>query len=107
MAPERNKKKLIQELKKLIKNIGKNGIPVKAAYLFGSYAHGNPKEWSDVDLLIVSNRFSGIRFYDVERLLPLTRGYNNLIELHPLKSSDFKPGNLFIREILTNGIRIK
>lgn len=28
-----------------------------ALILFGSYAHGQPDEWSDVDLLIVSNAF--------------------------------------------------
>lgn len=32
-------------------------LPVLSAYLFGSHAHGNPQEWSDIDLCIVSPQF--------------------------------------------------
>src|SRR5581483_705876 len=27
-------------------------------WLFGSYAHGHPQRWSDLDLLVVSQKFS-------------------------------------------------
>jgi len=94
------KDKVIREIKTLVKTLGEKGISIKVAYLFGSYARGNPNEWSDIDILLVSDNFCGIRFYDVEKLLPLTRGYNNLIEFHPLKTEDFNTKDLFIKEIL-------
>jgi len=31
-----------------------------ALILFGSYAHGQPDEWSDVDLLIISDAFRAV-----------------------------------------------
>ena len=32
-------------------------IPVSGVILFGSYAHGNPKNHSDIDLAIISDWF--------------------------------------------------
>ncbi|MCD6220221.1 nucleotidyltransferase domain-containing protein [Candidatus Calescamantes bacterium] len=105
MVTERDK--IIQELKDLIATLEKAGILIKRAYLFGSYARGTPKKWSDIDLLLVSDNFSGIRFYDIEKLIPLTRRFNSLIELHPFKTEDFNLKDLFIKEITETGIRIK
>ena len=34
-------------------------IPIKAIILFGSYAQGNPKEYSDIDLAVISDWFKG------------------------------------------------
>ncbi|NOZ63905.1 MAG: nucleotidyltransferase domain-containing protein [Caldiserica bacterium] len=99
--------KIIQELRDLIATLEKEGISIRRAYLFGSYARGNPKKWSDIDLLLVSDNFSGIRFYDIEKLIPLTRKFNKFIELHPLKTEDFNLKDLFIKEITKTGIRIK
>ena len=86
------KDEIISEIRNLIKTIEKNGISISAAYLFGSYAKGKANEWSDIDVALVSDNFSGIRFYDVEKLI---NAQNN-------------PGsNLFVKEISENSIRIK
>lgn len=37
------------------------GIRVEAIVLFGSYAKGNPHEWSDVDIAVISPDFEGMR----------------------------------------------
>jgi predicted nucleotidyltransferase len=37
------------------------GIPVSFVVLYGSQAHGNPHQWSDIDLIVVSPRFDGHR----------------------------------------------
>jgi predicted nucleotidyltransferase len=34
-----------------------HGLPVARVYLFGSYARGYPREWSDIDVCIVSPFF--------------------------------------------------
>ena len=102
------KDEIISEIRDLIKTIEKNGISISAAYLFGSYAKGKANEWSDIDVALVSDNFSGIRFYDVEKLLSVLKKYNNFIEFHPFKTAEFNPSsNLFVKEISENSIRIK
>ncbi|HIE05583.1 MAG TPA: nucleotidyltransferase domain-containing protein [bacterium (Candidatus Stahlbacteria)] len=102
------KDKVVSEIRDLIKIIEKNGISISAAYLFGSYAKGKASEWSDIDVALISDDFSGVRFYDVEKLLSILKRYNIFIELHPFRKVDFDPeNNLFIREITEHTIRIK
>lgn len=100
--------KIVDEIKNLIKILKKNGINISAAYLFGSYARGNANEWSDIDVALVSDNFSGVRFYDIEKLISVLKKYNDFIEFYPFKKEDFNPDNdLFIKEIISTGIRIK
>ena len=35
------------------------GTPVRFGVLFGSHAKGQPNEWSDIDLVVVSPKFDG------------------------------------------------
>jgi len=35
-------------------------IPVTKLILFGSYAGGSPKRWSDIDIAVISPAFSGV-----------------------------------------------
>ena len=46
-------------LKELTEKI-KQRLNVKKIVLFGSYAYGQPHEWSDIDLLVVSKDFRGM-----------------------------------------------
>ncbi len=48
----------------LRKKLGKVSV-----ILFGSYARGDFNLWSDIDLLIISEAFSGVRFLDRPFLL--------------------------------------
>jgi predicted nucleotidyltransferase len=36
-----------------------HGLDVDRAVVFGSYAKGNPDEWSDIDLVVVARKFDG------------------------------------------------
>jgi predicted nucleotidyltransferase len=40
---------------KFLVQLKEKGIPVEAAYLFGSYARGREKEWSDIDVAVISS----------------------------------------------------
>lgn len=75
--------------------------PVKYCILFGSYAKGDAKETSDVDLLIVSD-VKGIKFYEMtERLRETLNKRVDVLDLNQLKD------NLdLVNEILRDGIRI-
>jgi len=93
-------------IKSLISTID-NDVKISNAYLFGSYAKGTANKWSDIDLALVSPEFKGIRFYDSKKLIPYLRGCPEQIEVHPIKKSDFEKPNLFVKEIIKTGIKIK
>ncbi len=99
--------KTIREIKDLLKSIKKTGIFISKAYLFGSYAQGNAHPWSDIDVALVSDDFSGVRFRDVVKIISILEGYNSFIEFHPFRKKDFNGRkDLFVKEIQTTGIRI-
>jgi len=67
-------------------------IRVREAYLFGSYAKGTWLKTSDVDLVIVSEDFRGMRF--LERLdlineLQWKAGIRPFVEAIPLTPDEF------------------
>ncbi len=105
MVTKRNK--TIREIKDLLKNIRKGGIDIRKAYLFGSHAQGKAHPWSDIDIALVSDDFSGIRFKDVVKIISILRRYNNFIEFHPFRQSDFNARkDLFVKEIQSTGVRL-
>ena len=50
-------KSVVKVVKKYLRAVSKQGIPVKAGVVFGSYATGKIHKWSDIDLLVVSSHF--------------------------------------------------
>jgi predicted nucleotidyltransferase len=87
-------------------NMIKKDISVEQVYLFGSYAKGNVKEYSDIDLAIVSNDFQGIRFYDRKKLFKYLIKINTDIEIHTFKTEDFTTDDPFVAEIIKTGLRV-
>ena len=97
-------------IKKAIKNyveaLRNHGIPVKEVILFGSCVRGGNKDESDIDVAIVSDAFSGNRFEDRRRIVPLRRGIVSRIEPIPITPEAFAAGGNLIDEIKRNGIKI-
>ncbi len=81
-------------------------FPLRGVYLFGSYAKGNPGEYSDIDLAIVSDKFEGSRFFDKQKLNNFILKTSIDLEIHPFKTDDFTEDNPFVKEILETGIKI-
>jgi predicted nucleotidyltransferase len=81
-------------------------ITINRMYLFGSYANGTEKEWSDIDIAVVSKDFQGIRFLDIEKIIDVFLKIDNRIEPHPFALKDFTPDNPFAEEIMQTGKRI-
>jgi len=81
-------------------------FPLRSVYLFGSYAKGNPREYSDIDLAIVSDNFEGSRFFDKQKLNKYILITSIDLEAHPFKTEDFTEDNPFVKEILETGIRV-
>jgi predicted nucleotidyltransferase len=48
---------IIESVKRYLAKLTEEGIPVQFGVIFGSYAHGNASEWSDIDLIVVSRKY--------------------------------------------------
>lgn len=100
------KSSIKKAIKNYVKELRNHGIPVSEVILFGSCVRGVNKEESDIDVAIVSDAFSGDRFEDRRRIVPLRRGIDSRIEPIPLTPRAFAAGGNLIDEIRRTGIKI-
>ncbi|HDP99632.1 MAG TPA: nucleotidyltransferase domain-containing protein [bacterium] len=98
--------KIKKTIYKFLAALQENNIPVKRAILFGSYAHGNYNEWSDIDLAVVSDFFIGDRFDDKKKIRPITLSISYDLEILPYNTQDFTEDDPFVKEIIKTGIEI-
>ena len=96
----------IKEIAMKYAELLKKQLDIKSVYLAGSYAKGTNTEDSYIDIIIVSDSFSGDLIEDTLKLMKIRRGLDNRIEPHPFTSSEFNSLNPFIQEILDTSIRI-
>ena len=69
----------------------KQEIPIKGVILFGSYAHGKPKEYSDIDLAVISDWFEGKpKIENMQYLSRIAAAYNSLIEALPFTEEEYR-----------------
>jgi predicted nucleotidyltransferase len=97
---------IIDIINKFVLEAKLENVTIEKAILFGSYAKGSNKEFSDIDLAIVSKDFQGIRFYDNEKIARSAIRSSIDLETHPFRPEDFTEDNPFVKEILAHGIRI-
>lgn len=81
-------------------------IEIKSAYLFGSVVEGKNSKYSDIDLAVISDSFTGCRYDDRVKLNPYILKINSNIEVHPFTTKEFRVDNPFAKEIMENGKRI-
>lgn len=99
--------KVVKEIKDYTKALKDNKIKVEKLILFGSYAKGTPKPWSDIDLCVVSKEFGKNRFEERVKLMKLTISVGENIEPHPCSPKDLKnKWNPLAVEINKYGIEI-
>jgi len=79
-----------------------------SVYLFGSFAKKDTTdfEWSDIDVAIVSNDFTGSRFDDNLKIFPILVKIESRIETHPYREDDFENSPFAATEIVAKGIRL-
>jgi len=94
-------------IKQYLRELEKEHIPVLRAFLFGSYANGNPQKESDIDIAVISPAFSGDRFKDRRRIVPLRRKIDTRIEPIPFNPKDFNKGGILADTIKKTGIKVK
>ena len=103
---DKKRDKAINLLKAYINELGKNGIHINSAILFGSYAKGKYDEWSDIDVALVSDNFTGNRFIDKDNIRKFKSKFSYSISPLPYRTADFTRDNLFVDEILATGIKV-
>jgi len=66
-------------------------IPIKEVILFGSYAQGNPKDYSDIDLAVISDWFKDKpKIENMQYLSRIAAAYNSLIEALPFTEEEYR-----------------
>ncbi len=92
-----------EKLKTLAKDLAVAGFAPKRMFLFGSYAKGTPREYSDLDVAVFADDFTGARVVDYPKVASIL-SRNISVELHPFHTDDTAEENPFIEEILHTGI---
>jgi predicted nucleotidyltransferase len=67
-------------------------IHVSKIVLFGSYAHGAPHEWSDIDVAVLSPNFRGLDVWRRQRLITKARAgkfYDVMVEALVIPATNF------------------
>ncbi|MBM3436434.1 MAG: nucleotidyltransferase domain-containing protein [Bacteroidetes bacterium] len=98
---------IIETVKRYIKELEKNGIEIREAIIFGSFVKGTAKEDSDIDVALISNNFTGDRYEDRRKIVPLRRKIDSRIEPIPFRPEDFYDGGMLVEEIKNTGIKLK
>ena len=105
MVKKRIPKKVEKKIKEYIDIIKEDKVPVKKVILFGSYAKGEQRKWSDIDLCIISPRFKD-SFEAMHYLLLKSNKIDAIIEPHPYHPRDFVNEDPLVWEIKKTGIEI-
>jgi len=82
-----------------------NGLNFYKVFIFGSVAKNMMHEWSDIDLVLVSDQF-GENVFDNLKLYSKINIKYPTIETHPYPTNYFRTGDDFINEIIKESIEI-
>ena len=101
-------KSAINNIKKFADEISLTGIHLRKVILFGSYAKNLQSKWSDIDVALIADEFSGIGFYDTGLFSKILIKYPHLnIQPHTYNTKDFLPAkDPVVEEIIKTGIEI-
>lgn len=92
---------------KFARAIINQGIPVTKLIIFGSYAKGKAKGYSDIDLAIVSSKFGKDPIGELQFLLKQSRNVDDRIEPIPVSLEEYQYDvSPFILEVKRSGKEI-
>ncbi|MCK4695787.1 MAG: nucleotidyltransferase domain-containing protein [Candidatus Cloacimonetes bacterium] len=83
------KRTIIEAIKRYIALLNEEGFFVEKTYLFGSYLNNTETADSDIDLLIVADRFDISNDYLIGKIWALTKKINSKIEPYVISSEKF------------------
>ena len=97
----------IETVQNYADEIQARGVNLRKVILYGSFAKGKQHEWSDIDVALVADEFTGFTFED-KKLFPyigIKKPYIR-IEAKTYPTGYFREGDPFIDEIKKEGIVI-
>lgn len=75
---------VVRSIRAYLKILQDQGFPVRFCVVFGSQVKGENDPWSDIDLLVISSRFNGVRIrQDVDLLWRIAARTDSRIEPIP------------------------
>ena len=102
-----DRKVAIEKVDNFIKEIKLSGLNIKKAILFGSFAKGDQREYSDIDVALAADEFIGFGFIDRDYFAEINiKDEYMLIETKTYPTDYFEKGDPFIDEIKKTGIEI-
>ena len=102
------KSEVIELLKRYILLLNTEGISVYKAFLFGSYSTDTASETSDIDVMIVSDKYDENDDIAAGKIWKLTRKVNTKIEPFLIGMNKFQDDNSspLVSMIKMNGVEI-
>lgn len=99
---------VIELLKKYVLLLNSEGISVNKAFLFGSHSTGNASENSDIDVMIISDKYDESDDMAIGKVWNLTRKISTKIEPFLIGNKKFNEDNSspLINMIKEHGIEI-
>ena len=95
----------INMAKSFVRECKLTGLTFYKVLIFGSVAKDKLHEWSDVDLLLISDQFSDNVFDNLKLYSKINIKYP-IIETHPYPTNYYKDGDSFINEVVKDSIEI-
>jgi len=97
----------IETVRNFANEIKSCGVNLRNVILYGSFAKGTQHEWSDIDVALVADEFTGFTFNDSDLFsyIGIKKPYIR-IETKTYPTEYFNQGDPFIEEIKNTGIEI-
>ncbi len=99
---------VISNLKEMVAEMKQSGIHLRKLVLYGSYSRNEQHKWSDIDIAVVADEFTGIGFDDVKLFVDtLVERPKMNIQPRTYNTKNFTANyDPFVEEILRTGINI-
>jgi predicted nucleotidyltransferase len=94
----------VQELLRILRT---QGIEIKAAYLYGSFAAGTAGPDSDIDVAVISSDLTGDRLQDWMRLTYEATRIDPRFEVIGFRPEQFRDEHPLAWEVKTRGILVQ
>jgi len=91
------------EIQQFLQELLAVGVPLRQAIFFGSFVRNEQHEWSDIDLALVADNFTGFGPDDIQ---PFARSLVKHVDIEPhtFSPEQFTDWNPFVQEIKRTGI---
>ncbi|UYZ62624.1 nucleotidyltransferase family protein [Hymenobacter weizhouensis] len=96
---------MINQVRRFAEQLRQQHIPLRQVILFGSFAKNEQHEWSDIDVALVADGFTGASFIDIKPFVRTLVEHVD-IEPHTFSPEQFTDWNPFVQEIKRTGIVI-